>query len=85
VEEALFSHPSVRESAVIGVPDDYSGEAVKAFIVVHDGRALTNDEIIGHCRDRLSAYKVPKHIDFVGVVPKGATGKILKKDLRSTK
>jgi long-chain acyl-CoA synthetase len=82
VEEILFAHPSVRESAVLGVPDDYSGEAVKAFIVVKEGTRVTGEEIAAHCRGRLSAYKVPKHVEVVGSIPKGATGKILKKDLR---
>jgi long-chain acyl-CoA synthetase len=82
VEEVLFGHPSVRESAVVGVPDDYSGEAVKAFVVPRDGAAVVESELLGHCRERLSAYKVPKHVEVVSAIPKGATGKVLKKDLR---
>jgi long-chain acyl-CoA synthetase len=82
VEEVLFGHPSVRESAVVGVPDDYDGEAVKAFVVPREGAAVEAGELIAHCRDRLSAYKVPKHVEVVVTIPKGATGKVLKKDLR---
>jgi long-chain acyl-CoA synthetase len=85
VEEVLFGHPSVHESAVIGVPDEYSGEAVKAFIVAKVGQAVSQGEIVAHCRERLSAYKVPKHVEIVASIPKGATGKVLKKDLRTTK
>lgn len=82
VEEVLFTHPSVHESAVIGVSDDYSGEAVKAFIVLKTGSAVTTDEIIAHCRTHLSTYKIPKYVEVVEALPKGATGKILKKELR---
>jgi long-chain acyl-CoA synthetase len=82
VEEVLFAHPSVRESAVIGVPDDYSGESVKAFVVPRDGAAVVASELLAHCRERLSAYKVPRHVELVAAIPKGATGKVLKKDLR---
>jgi long-chain acyl-CoA synthetase len=82
VEEVLFGHPGVRESAVLGVPDDYSGEAVKAFVVPRDGATVVASDLRGHCRERLSAYKVPKHVEVVPSIPKGATGKILKKDLR---
>jgi long-chain acyl-CoA synthetase len=85
VEEILFSHAAVRESAVIGVPDDYSGEAVKAFVVVKEGAEVTGDELATHCRRHLSVYKVPKHFELVAAIPKGATGKVLKKDLRTTK
>jgi long-chain acyl-CoA synthetase len=82
VEEVLFTHPSVHESAVIGVPDDYSGEAVKAFIVLKSGCTLTADEVMAHCRAHLSNYKVPKYVEVIEALPKGATGKILKKELR---
>jgi long-chain acyl-CoA synthetase len=82
VEEVLFEHPAVRESAVVGMPDDVHGEVVKAFVVPRDGAALDASQVIAHCRDNLSAYKVPKHVEIVASIPKGATGKILKKDLR---
>jgi long-chain acyl-CoA synthetase len=82
VEEVLFAHPGVRESAVLGVPDDYSGESVKAFVVPRDGATVVVSDLVAHCRERLSAYKVPKHLEVVATIPKGATGKVLKKDLR---
>jgi long-chain acyl-CoA synthetase len=82
VEEVLFRHPKVKECAVLGVPDDHLGEAVKAFVILKDGAQASADEIAAYCREHLSSYKVPRHVEFVRAIPKGATGKILKKDLR---
>jgi long-chain acyl-CoA synthetase len=82
VEEVLFEHPAVRESAVVGAPDPYTGEAVKAFVVLKEKEAVAPADLAAYCRERLSAYKVPKQVDIVATIPKGATGKILKKDLR---
>jgi long-chain acyl-CoA synthetase len=82
VEEVLFGHPRVKECAVIGVPDDHLGEAVKAFIVLKDGEPASTDEIVAYCREHLSSYKVPKHVELVQAIPKGATGKVLKKEMR---
>jgi long-chain acyl-CoA synthetase len=82
VEEVLFGHPGVRESAVVGVPDDVSGEAVKAFVVPSDGASVVVEDLLERCREKLSAYKVPRHVEIVATIPKGATGKVLKKDLR---
>jgi long-chain acyl-CoA synthetase len=82
VEEVLFEHPGVRESAVVGMPDDMHGEAVKAFVIPREGTALDAAQIVAYCREKLSAYKIPKHVEIVATIPKGATGKILKKDLR---
>jgi long-chain acyl-CoA synthetase len=82
VEEVLFGHPGVRESAVVGVPDDFSGEAVKAYVVPSEGRSVVVEELLALCREKLSAYKVPRHVEIVTSIPKGATGKVLKKDLR---
>jgi long-chain acyl-CoA synthetase len=82
VEEVLFAHPAVRESAVIGVPDAHSGESVKAYVVPQDGAKVAADDLAAYCRERLSAYKVPKLVEIVEAIPKGATGKILKKNLR---
>jgi long-chain acyl-CoA synthetase len=84
VEEVLFAHPAVRESAVVGMPDAYSGEAVKAFVVPKEGLTILPEALTAYCRERLSAYKVPKHVEIVRTIPKGATGKILKKDLRQS-
>jgi long-chain acyl-CoA synthetase len=83
VEEVLFGHPKVKESAVVGVADDYRGEAVKAFVVLRPGEHATAEELQAHCREHLSNYKVPRQVEFVEALPKGATGKVLKKELRA--
>jgi len=81
VEEVIAGHPGVRECAVIGIPDEKSGEAVKAFIVKKDP-TLTADDVIRFCRERLTAYKVPHHIEFRADLPKTNVGKILRRQLR---
>ncbi len=82
VEEIIYQHPKVAEAAVIGVPDAYRGETVKAFIVPHPGEELEEEEIIAFCRGRLAAYKAPRLIEFRSSLPKTAVGKILKRELR---
>ncbi|HET9528825.1 MAG TPA: long-chain-fatty-acid--CoA ligase [Blastocatellia bacterium] len=83
VEAALYSHPSIKEAAVIPVPDADWGEAVHACIVLRDDHELTEQELLEFCRDRLANYKVPRSMEFIeGELPKGGTGKILKKTLR---
>jgi long-chain acyl-CoA synthetase len=84
VEEILFGYPGVRESAVVGVPDDVTGESVKAYVVPVDGGSVVVEELLARCREKLSAYKVPRHVEIVASIPKGATGKVLKKDLRKS-
>jgi long-chain acyl-CoA synthetase len=84
IEEVIASHPGVLECAVIGVADDKSGEAVKAFIVKRDP-SLTAEDIIKFCRDQITAYKVPKHIEFRADLPKTNVGKILRRQLREEK
>jgi acyl-CoA synthetase (AMP-forming)/AMP-acid ligase II len=81
VEDALFSHPAVREAAVIGVPDEKWGELVTA-IVVTDGSSVTAEELIAHCRQHLAGYKCPKRIEFQDGLPRTATGKVQKFLLR---
>ncbi|MBD0320009.1 MAG: AMP-binding protein, partial [Gemmatimonadetes bacterium] len=81
VEEVLARHSAVREVGVIGVPDERTGEAVKAFVVAADG-APSPEELIAHCRESLAPYKVPKQIEFRDELPKSPIGKILRKDLR---
>ena len=81
VEEVLARHPSVREVGVIGVPDERTGEAVKAFVVVGEDRP-TPEALIAHCRESLAPYKVPKQVEFRDELPKSPIGKILRKDLR---
>jgi acyl-CoA synthetase (AMP-forming)/AMP-acid ligase II len=81
VEDALITHPSVREAAVIGVPDEKWGELVTG-IVVSDGSAVTEAELIAHCKAVLAGYKCPKRIEFVDVLPRTATGKLQKYKIR---
>ncbi|MEL6839432.1 MAG: AMP-binding protein [Pseudomonadota bacterium] len=82
IEDVLAAHPGVNEVAVIGVQDGASGEAVKAFIVKQDD-AVTADALRGYCKEHLTAYKVPKQIEFRDELPKSNVGKILRKDLRA--
>ncbi|HYG59256.1 MAG TPA: long-chain fatty acid--CoA ligase [Symbiobacteriaceae bacterium] len=83
VEDALYSHPAVREAAVIGVPDAVWGEAVKACVALRpDAGAVTAEELMAHCGARLAGYKKPRSVDFHAELPKSPTGKILKKILR---
>jgi len=82
VEEVLYGHPAVAEAAVIGVPHESHGEEVKAVLALKPGAAATADEIIAYCKQRLAAYKYPRIVEFVPALPKGPTGKILKRELR---
>lgn len=82
VEEVAAGHPGVREVAVIGVPDEHSGEAVKAFVVRKDD-SLTEEALIAHCRESLAGYKVPRQVEFRDDLPKSPIGKIIRKDLRT--
>ncbi|WJM29920.1 long-chain-fatty-acid--CoA ligase (plasmid) [Novosphingobium resinovorum] len=83
VENALASHPAVREVAVIGVPDAKWGEAVKAVVVLRDGEAIGQDALRGWARDLIAGFKVPKSIDFVEALPRNAAGKVLRRELRA--
>ena len=83
VESAIYGHPAVAEVAVIGVPDDTWGEAVKACIVPRAGMAIDEQAIIEHTRTRLAAFKVPKSIDVIDALPRNASGKILRRELRA--
>lgn len=82
VEEAIGHHPAVLEAAVIGVPDNDWGEAVKAFVVLKPGMHASEDDIIDTARTRLAGYQKPKSVEFVAELPKAPTGKILKRALR---
>jgi long-chain acyl-CoA synthetase len=87
VEDAIYLHPSVREVAVVGVPDPYRGETVKAFVALKEGYEgkVTGEEIMAHCKERMAAYKYPRQVEFVKEVPKTATGKFLRRALRDSK
>jgi long-chain acyl-CoA synthetase len=82
VEEVLFAHPAVASAAVIGMPDPRLGERVLAAISLKPGRTASEDELIGHCRERLAAYKCPSEVLFMDVLPVGPTGKVEKRVLR---
>jgi len=82
IEEVLFAHPEVLEAAVIGVPHESHGEEVKAVVVRKPGSRLAAEEVIAYCRERLAAYKYPRIVEFIDELPKGPTGKILKRELR---
>jgi long-chain acyl-CoA synthetase len=81
IDEVLYSHPAVAAAAAIGVPDPLYGEEVAAFIVLKDGASATDTEIMEYCQARLADYKCPKSVRFVPDIPKGPTGKLLKREL----
>ena len=82
VEEVLYEHPKILEAAVIGVPHEYKGEAVKAYVVLKEGEVLTEEEVIAFCKERLAHYKVPKEVEFVNDLPKSMIGKVLRRELK---
>ncbi len=82
VEEALYAHPKVLEAAVVGMPDEYRGETVRAYIVVKPGEKLTATELDQWCHERLATYKVPKSYEFRESLPKTLVGKVLRRALR---
>jgi fatty-acyl-CoA synthase len=82
VEKVILAHPSVIEAGVIPVSDEKWGEVPKALVILRPGMSATDAEIIAFCRESLSHYKCPCTVEFVAELPKTATGKILKKDLR---
>jgi long-chain acyl-CoA synthetase len=82
VEQVLGDLPGVREAAVVGVPDDRSGEAVKAVLVVNPAAELTQEEVVAHCATRLARFKVPTTVEFAAQLPHSATGKVARRKLR---
>jgi len=82
VEDVLYAHPAVREAAVVGAPDPYRGETVKAFVSLKGGMDVTEKELIAFCEERMAAYKYPRQVAIVEDLPKTQTGKILRRELR---
>jgi long-chain acyl-CoA synthetase len=84
IDEVLYEHPKVKEAATIGVPDELFGEEVKAFVVLRDGHDSTAEELLLYCRSKLADFKCPKSIEFLDEIPKGPTGKLLKRELQDS-
>ncbi|KWV93771.1 long-chain-fatty-acid--CoA ligase [Erythrobacter sp. AP23] len=83
VENALYGHPAISEVSVVGVPDEKFGEAVLACVVLKAARTVEPDDLVSFCRDRLAGYKIPRKVAFLDELPRNATGKVLKNDLRA--
>ncbi len=83
VEEVLFEHPKIREAAVVGVPHDEWGEEIGAAVVLHEGEELAPEEVSAYVKERIAAYKYPRLVWFVDDLPKGPTGKILKREIET--
>jgi long-chain acyl-CoA synthetase len=82
VEDVIYEHPAVHEAAVVGAPDEYRGETVRAFVSLKPGTRAEPAELIGFCRERLAAYKCPRSVDILDELPKTVSGKILRRELR---
>jgi long-chain acyl-CoA synthetase len=82
VEDVIYSHPSVREVVVVGVPDGYRGETVKAFVSLKAGHQTSGDEIKEYCKLHMAAYKYPRAVEFLEDLPKTSSGKLLRRELR---
>jgi long-chain acyl-CoA synthetase len=87
VEDVIYQHPAVKETAVVGVQDPYRGETVKAFVALKAGMegTVTPEDIIAFCKSRMAAYKYPRQVEFVSEIPKTLTGKFLRRNLREQK
>ncbi|MDS1115825.1 AMP-binding protein [Gordonia westfalica] len=82
IEQVLQSHPAVLETAVVGIPDDYRGESTRAYVALQPGAEVAATELIEFCRERMAAYKYPREVEIVGALPRSATGKLLRRELR---
>jgi long-chain acyl-CoA synthetase len=81
IDETLYEHPAIAAAATIGIPDPLYGEEVTAVVVLKEGESVTEEELLGYCRERMADFKSPKTIHFVEEIPKGPTGKLLKREL----
>jgi long-chain acyl-CoA synthetase len=84
VEDVIYQHPAVKETAVVGVPDPYRGETVKAFVALKKEKenSVSPEEIISFCKQRMAAYKYPRQVEIVPEIPKTTTGKLLRRALK---
>jgi long-chain acyl-CoA synthetase len=83
VEAVVNEHPAVLECGCVGVDDEKSQEAVKVYIVLHEGQNASEEEITTFCREKLTAYKVPKQVEFISEIPKTNVGKVLRRELKA--
>ena len=83
VEDVLYEHPAVLEAAVVGIPDPYRGETVKAFVSLRSGQSTDEQTLIAFCKARMAAYKYPRQVEIMNALPKTVTGKILRRELRA--
>ncbi len=84
IEEVLYHHPKIQEAAVVGVPDPFWGESVKAFVVLKKGEKMEKEEVLDYCKKHLASYKKPKLVEFVEALPRNPAGKVLKNLLRKS-
>ena len=82
IDEVIFKHPKVKDVITVGIPDEYRGETVKAFVQPVEGVEITEEEIIAYCREKLAAYKVPRSVEFRKELPRSMVGKALRRILR---
>jgi len=83
VEQAVLGHAAVQDCAVVGVPDEKWGEAIKAVVELKRGCSLSADELLAFCKERLGSVKAPKSVDFVDSLPRSPVGKVLRKEVRN--
>ncbi len=81
IDEVLFEHPKIAEAVSVGLPDDYYGEIIKAYVVLHEEETATEEEIIEYCKEKLAKFKVPRIVEFRDELPKSAIGKVLRRSL----